>query len=215
MSYKPVIEKTDWDGSTPLMYAAGNGHHDMIDAPLLAGADINKQDVHTFYAVDHALLTGMAETADYLRTKNGKSIMDSLQTEDDAMQLMKIAEVEETQDFLYFQVVYNNLLLTKLMLMAGYELDYRMEEMMYDLARMNNIEMMKLLLAAGADPDVDDVTTGTTSLMNASKNGHTDVVSLLLEYGADPDIIDNDGKTALIYAEENVYTQIIDILENR
>jgi len=149
--------------------------------------------------------------ADYLRTKNGKSIMDSVQTAEDAIQLMKTAEVEETQDYLYFQVVYNNLLLTKLMLMAGYELDYRMEEMMYDLARMNNIEMMKLLLAAGADPDVDDVTT-TTSLINASKNGHINAVSLLLEYGADPDILDNDGKTALIYAEENGYTSIVDIL---
>lgn len=212
MSYKPDIEMADWDGATPLMYAAGNGHNDIIDALLVAGADINKQDFHTFYTVDHALLTGMAETADYLRSKNGKSIMDSLQTTEDAIQLMKTAEVEETQDYLYFQVVYNNLLLTKLMLMAGYELDYRMEEMMYDLARMNNIEMMRLLLAAGADPDEDDVTTGTTSLINASKNGHINVVSLLLEYGADPDIMDSDGKTALIYAEENGYTSIVDIL---
>ncbi len=213
MNRRADIEIGDWDRSTPLMYAAANGQRGMVDALLNAGADIRKQDQMTFYPIDHALIMGLSDMAEYLRSKNGKSVMDTVKTAADARQLMKTAEVEETQDFLYFQVVYNNLLITKLMLMAGYTLDDRMNEMIYDLAKMNHLEMLRLLLEAGADPDEEDETTGTTALMNAAKHGHAEVVSLLLGHQADPLIRDHQGMTALDYAEEMRDQAVIALLQ--
>merc|ERR1719367_1202350 len=48
----------------------------------------------------------------------------------------------------------------------------------------------------------------------AAKNGHKDVVELLLSYNADVDAINNIGKTALQYAEEEGYDDIADLLRH-
>ena len=50
--------------------------------------------------------------------------------------------------------------------------------------------------------------------MNASYNGHLEIVKFLIENGADINIKNNDGKTALDFAEENDYKNIIELLKN-
>ena len=40
--------------------------------------------------------------------------------------------------------------------------------------------------------------------MCASRNGHLEVVRLLLQAGAGRNLVDPRGKTALVYAEENL-----------
>ncbi|XP_077549432.1 KN motif and ankyrin repeat domain-containing protein 2 kank isoform X3 [Haemaphysalis longicornis] len=63
-------------------------------------------------------------------------------------------------------------------------------------------EMVKLLLDAGAEPNVQD-NDGSTALMCAAEHGYIDIVRLLL---ASPDtevcLADNDGSTALTIAME-------------
>lgn len=63
-------------------------------------------------------------------------------------------------------------------------------------------EMVKLLLDAGAEPNVQD-NDGSTALMCAAEHGYIDIVRLLL---ANPDtevcLADNDGSTALTIAME-------------
>ena len=46
----------------------------------------------------------------------------------------------------------------------------------------------------------------------AARNGRNDFVSLLLEKGADPDAADNDGRTAMHYASEAGFTEIVEML---
>ncbi|NGZ77624.1 ankyrin repeat domain-containing protein [Saccharibacillus alkalitolerans] len=145
MAHNPDIEVPDWDGSTPLMYAAANGHRPMIDALLQAGADLNRHDRHRLYPVDHALATGLSDTADYLRSLGGISSLDDIRTPEEANKLLKIAEVEETQDFFYFQVFYNNLFAAELMAKAGYKMDDRIRELIPDLQNMNRTEMLDIL----------------------------------------------------------------------
>ena len=49
-------------------------------------------------------------------------------------------------------------------------------------------------------------------LIQASRNGHTEIVAMLLEKGADVNAKDNDGWTALMEASEYGKTEIVAIL---
>jgi len=43
---------------------------------------------------------------------------------------------------------------------------------------------------------------------------YTDIVKLLIENGADVNVKDKDGMTALMYASEEGYTEIVSLLKN-
>ena len=68
-------------------------------------------------------------------------------------------------------------------------------------ARLNQEEIVSLLLASGADvngADGDDM----TPLIHASENGYVDIVELLLKAGADVHAQTRWGDTALSLAKE-------------
>jgi ankyrin repeat protein len=66
-------------------------------------------------------------------------------------------------------------------------------------AHAGNIEVIKLLLAKGADVNARNIVNGS-ALMLAAQKGDTAVVKLLLERGADAHIKNDYGYTALMYA---------------
>jgi len=49
--------------------------------------------------------------------------------------------------------------------------------------------------------------------MGAAKEGHAEVAKLLLANGADVNVKSREGKTALMYAEENDHTEIVALLD--
>ena len=57
----------------------------------------------------------------------------------------------------------------------------------YAVRNKNTIEVIKLLLNAGANPNKVDI-NGTTPLHRAVQSGQSDMVKMLLEAGADPNI---------------------------
>jgi ankyrin repeat protein len=71
---------------------------------------------------------------------------------------------------------------------------------MRPLEYASSFECIKLLLEAGAEPDIFFESTGSTPLQIASIRQHTDVVKILLKYGANPNIPNMNGLTALDHA---------------
>jgi ankyrin repeat protein len=63
----------------------------------------------------------------------------------------------------------------------------------------HQVESVKALLDAGADPNLTDP-RGVTPLMMAAGYGYTDIVTILLKRGADMKLRDRDGATALDFA---------------
>jgi ankyrin repeat protein len=78
----------------------------------------------------------------------------------------------------------------------------------------NEVEVMKILLARGADPNVQN-SQGDTPLICATKyaGGKAATVKLLVEAGTDLAVQDNKGETALDYAKAKEQKEAIALLE--
>lgn len=80
-------------------------------------------------------------------------------------------------------------------------------------AREGAIDAMRVLLAAGADPNaVDGRSTGWTPLLHAVHKRQTAAVRLLLEHGADPNRTGPGGGTPLIMAADDPNPAIVTLL---
>lgn len=73
-----------------------------------------------------------------------------------------------------------------------------------------DVELVRLLLDAGADPDLKSA--GFTPLGQAALRGHARIAELLLQAGANPDIKSNDGNTPLIAAASMNRVVVIRVL---
>lgn len=78
-------------------------------------------------------------------------------------------------------------------------------------ARLGHAEVVKVLLAAGADVDHADC-DGWTALRAAAWGGHTQVVELLLNAGANVDYCDGDQRTALRAAAWGGHEEVVSLL---
>ena len=67
-------------------------------------------------------------------------------------------------------------------------------------ARARNVEIVRALLAAGADPNFSRGQIGSTALHVAAGTLRADIAGLLIEAGADPNARDRDGRTPLARA---------------
>ena len=70
-----------------------------------------------------------------------------------------------------------------------------------------HLEVVELLLAAGADPEVRQA-GGFTPLMGAASGGHGEILDRLLAAGADPAPISDGGKTAADLARERGHAEL-------
>ena len=74
------------------------------------------------------------------------------------------------------------------------------------------IATVKVLIVAGANPNGFKLHDGTTALMHASINGHTEAVRALCKAGADVNYKDRVGMTALKCAMKREHTDTAAVL---
>ncbi len=72
-------------------------------------------------------------------------------------------------------------------------------------------DTVKVLLDAGADPEIQDA-QGRTGLLLSVSQGFSATVKVLLEKHANPNIKDNTGKTPLMMAAKNGFRRIVRLL---
>ncbi len=80
-------------------------------------------------------------------------------------------------------------------------------------AKYGHTTTVKLLLTRGADVNVKSKLLGYTALMNAAAFGDIEMVKALLERGADVNARNNEGVTALTFAQEAGKSDIIELLK--
>ena len=73
-------------------------------------------------------------------------------------------------------------------------------------------QMVRLLLEAGADPNLRSRFAAMTALIWAAYRGYTDMVKALLEGSADPNVKDRKGATALMWAAHHGQTRMVQTL---
>ena len=78
-------------------------------------------------------------------------------------------------------------------------------------AKRGYLEIVDILLAAGADPNAKDQQS-QTALTYAAMTGHDKVTQRLISAHADIEVVDNDGKTPLIWAIISRNTQTVSLL---
>ncbi|MGD1983848.1 MAG: ankyrin repeat domain-containing protein [Chromatiaceae bacterium] len=99
---------------------------------------------------------------------------------------------------------------------TGVDVNARTSDQSYALNRaavFNQVEMVRLLLERGADPNVQN-SEGDTPLICATKyaGGEKATVQLLVDGGTDLTIRDKDGKTALDYAKAADQLDAVELL---
>ncbi|CAK9064067.1 unnamed protein product [Durusdinium trenchii] len=79
-------------------------------------------------------------------------------------------------------------------------------------AEHGHLEVVCLLLEAGADKNAAGEFFGGTALRAAATRGHLEVVRLLLRAGADKNAATTDGETALMRAAHNGHLEVVRLL---
>jgi len=81
-------------------------------------------------------------------------------------------------------------------------------------AASRNLEVVKLVLQAGANPDAQQH-AGYTAMHEAAANNNVELAKALLNAGADPGVRTDAGLTAADMAREKGHTEIAELLEAR
>ena len=117
-------------------------------------------------------------------------------------------------------VVWQNLLVSKTFQMKAKSVFHKMilldEVNLWVAAKAGNKDKVKQILASplvNPDSDVNN-SWSLTPMLEASKNGHTDIVKILFDRGADINKRDIFGKSSLYYAAENGKVHTVQLLMN-
>ena len=77
----------------------------------------------------------------------------------------------------------------------------------------SHAKVVRALLRHGADPDLQDVSSGNSSLHRAALHGRTEMIELLVEHGADKSLRNDSGKKPVDLASDMLFKKASDLLQ--
>jgi ankyrin repeat protein len=192
------------DGSTALLWAAFRSNAEMTKALLAAGARVDEANRYGVTPLLQASRNGDVEVIRALLDAGAQPTRWHPEGETPLMAAARTGRVDAVE-----------LLLSKGSFVNAADPFQEQTALMWASAE-GHLEVVKALLAAGADPNLkahvstiterknaDHPSGGFTALMFAARNGHSDVVMALIAGGADPKLTNADGATATIIAIVN------------
>ena len=187
-------------GKTALILAARNGHVEIVQALVDAGADIDLQSKSGSTALMFAASKGHT---DVVKALLGADADLNAKNNNKNTALMVAAQNGHVG-------------CVQVLLAAKAHSDLKNEHDQTALmvaAQNGHVGIVQILLNAGAEPNVQNK-QGNTALMVAAQTGHTDVVKALLAAKTKPDleVSDKEGITALMVAANRGHTAIVRVL---
>jgi len=161
----------DYDNRAPLHIAAAEGHKDCVNFLLEKRADVNIKDRWGGVPLDDACLSGHTEVCDMLIAAGG---MPSKRLTDQLFEVCHAGEIEKSKLMLKCKADVNSV-------------DYDGRSLLM-LAARHSIDLVKVLLEAGADPSKTD-TWGHT----CSEGAKDESIKILLEEAANQALLDSVG----------------------
>ncbi|MDE3060479.1 MAG: ankyrin repeat domain-containing protein [Pseudomonadota bacterium] len=226
------IDSRDILRRTPLMYAAWNGHDDIIARLLAAGADPDAKDRGGSNAFDYAAGHGLAGTVKFMMahshshdTHHYMEYAHLIQAaySGDLAQLPPESETAASinrvnpqgESPLIIAAGNGATALARELVRRGAQVNTANDEGQTPLhwaAWNNQAKMVEFLLASGASIEQGDL-GGNTPLILAAENNSGDAAKILVAHGADKYTANKDGKTAGIIAEDKGYKELAELLQ--
>lgn len=192
-----VNEKSSF-GSSALMWAAFNGHSDIVELLLSAHANVDIQDDQGGTPLTAAAFANHLDVVKQLVkaganvnvcSKNGKTAL-------------ICAAYNGNKDIVKYLLEVN----------ADVDLHYNDEPTALFFAAWHGYaEIVKMLLAAGADTEIREKNE-TTALIAAVTAGNSEIVKILLDAHADVNALDKINCTPLIFACQLGYSEVVKLL---
>ncbi|QYS94840.1 ANK_REP_REGION domain-containing protein [Trichoderma simmonsii] len=203
LEYNAFPDPRDSHNATPLLYAARNGHKDVVRLLLAANnIDPDTRDNRCRTPLSYAAINGHKDVVRLLLATNN--------IDPDTRDKSCRTPLSYAADKGYMDIV-------KLLLEIGEvdpnsKDDYDRTPLLY-AATNGHEDIVRLLLASGkVDPDTRDKSC-RSPLSHTAEGGHKGVVKLLLATGkVDPDSKDSYYRTPLLYATMGFYYGIVKLL---
>jgi len=196
--HSAAVRKTG-DAVVKLLLAAGanpNVYSTMGKSPLAyAQEGSDKAMIETLYAASNAEIRNSPTTSNIPNTPLGaftypppvyNTKPKAANAEALALELWRAAAAQNKSDVIR-------------LINAGSEVDWRLADtpILKKAVETHNIQIVQLLLEAGADPNLRDLQYGMSSLHEAVSINNLEMVKLLLRYKGDPNRTTKDGRTAM------------------
>ncbi|CAM4544595.1 unnamed protein product [Lepidochelys olivacea] len=169
---------------SPLTLAACGGHVELAALLIERGANLEEVNDEGYTPLMEAAREGHEEMVALLLGQGANINAQTEETQETALTLACCGGFLEVADFL---------------IKAGADIELGCSTPLMEAAQEGHLELVKYLLAAGANAHATTA-TGDTALTYACENGHTDVADVLLQAGADLEHESEGGRTPLMKA---------------
>uniref|UniRef100_A0A8B9G4X0 K Homology domain-containing protein n=1 Tax=Amazona collaria TaxID=241587 RepID=A0A8B9G4X0_9PSIT len=189
---------------SPLTLAACGGHVELAALLIERGANLEEVNDEGYTPLMEAAREGHEEMVALLLAQGANINAQTEETQETALTLACCGGFSEVADFL---------------IKAGADIELGCSTPLMEAAQEGHLELVKYLLAAGANVNRATANNDHTVVSLACAGGHLAVVELLLAHGADPthrlklfNGLVNDGSTMLIEAAKGGHTNVVSYL---